>query len=452
MGAERKRWSFPGAGWLSARLSRKMIIVLLCAAILGWLLSFQWFLGYMRSYAGDTYDQAMERARESAQQVASFLTGSQGDCSGLESYLSSRNLGCSVQDSRGTILFQFMPEAWTKPQLTVSSGASVPVGEEGGLRVYVWSEAIDRQDLSDMLGQQAFVGLTLFNLSLFSAAGVLLYLLIVSPIIGLRKTMREYSEKGSLPPRSPRTDEVGKLQNTFADLTGVLKAKEQSERRLIASISHDIKTPLTSVLGYSERLLSAQLTQEKRERYLHSIYEKGMAIKSIVDEFDDYLDSGLRDEAPMELITAGSLCQGLRREYEQELLDAGVRLRVDCACPDAQLICNPAHMRRYFGNLIGNSIQHSGAQRLELDLSCRREGERMILEFWDNGQGVPAGQRSAIFEPLYTTDRGRKVSGLGLAICKSIITAHGGTISAHEGPRGGLLIWASLPCAPGPGR
>ncbi|MGE4275985.1 MAG: sensor histidine kinase [Lawsonibacter sp.] len=447
MDAERKRWRLPGAGWLSAKLSRKMILILLAAAALGWLLSFSSVLAYLRAYVGETYDRTMVQAQEQARQVASFLEGSQGNCSGLEEYLTDRQLGCSIQDSKGAVLFQFMPEAWTDARLEVASGASVSLRSGETLRVYVWSSTLSRQDLIDAVGHRTFVALAVFNLTLFVVAGVMLYLLIVSPIIGLRKTMREYSEKGTLPPRSPRIDEVGKLQNTFADLAGVLKAKEQSERRLIASISHDIKTPLTSVLGYSERLLSAQLSPEKRERYLHSIHDKGLALQSIVDEFDDYLEAGLRDETPMELLTAQALCDSLRQEYQAELLDADVRLNIRCICPRAELICNPHHMRRYFGNLIGNSIQHSGAEHLELEVLCRQVSKELVLEFWDNGNGVPDELLQQIFEPLYTSDRGRKVSGLGLSICRSIVRAHGGTVTAENRPQGGLLVRAILPCA-----
>lgn len=447
MDAERKRWRFPGAGWLSAKLSRKMIVALLVVAGLGWLLSCFLFLSHLRGYAENTYDQAMDDAQGRARQVAAFLEGSRGDCSELTGYLEEYQIGCSIQNGQGSVLYQFVPEAWAEPRLTASSRAVLTTPEGEKLWIYVWDAAVSRQDLTNALSHQAFVGLALFNLVLFLAAGVLLYLLIVSPIMGLRRTMREYSEKGTLPPRSVRIDEVGKLQNTFADLTGVLRAKEQSERRLIASISHDIKTPLTSVLGYSERLLSARLSDEKKERYAQGIHDKGLAIQSIVEEFDDYLEAGLRDEAPMEVMTAQDLCDSLRREYQEELLDANVHLEVRCTCPRAELICNPAHMRRYFGNLIGNSIRHSGAEELKLEVLCRQEREELVLEFGDNGSGVPEELLQRIFEPLYTTDRGRKVSGLGLSICRSIIRAHGGTVTAENSPQGGLLVRAVLPRA-----
>ena len=226
----------------------------------------------------------------------------------------------------------------------------------------------------------------------------------------------------------------------------MLECKEKAEHQLIASISHDIKTPLTSVLGYSERLHSADLPPEKQRQYLDRVYEKALRIKSVVDEFDDYLDVGLRDTAPMRLMTAEELCRRLREEYEDELSDAGVTFQVDCQCPQEQVICNWEHMRRFLGNLIGNSFQHAESDHLELRLQCQKEEEELVLLFQDNGRGVVPALLQQIFEPLYTSDPGRKVSGLGLSICKSIIRAHGGSISAENVPAGGLLIRASLPC------
>ena len=165
-----------------------------------------------------------------------------------------------------------------------------------------------------------------------------------------------------------------------------------------------------------------------------------------MDEFDDYLDVGLRDTAPMRLMTVEAFCEKLRMEYESELMDADVLFRIECRCPQEQIICNWEHMRRFFGNLIGNSFQHAESDHLELRLQCQKEEEELVLLFQDNGRGVVPALLQQIFEPLYTSDPGRKVSGLGLSICKSIIRAHGGSISAENVPTGGLLIRASLPC------
>lgn len=295
----------------------------------------------------------------------------------------------------------------------------------------------------------AAFSMLLFNFLVLAVAAILFFLLIIAPVIRLRKSMTEYYQSGKAPERTVRSDEIGRLQNTFADLTAIAEQKDQAQRRLVASISHDIKTPLTSVLGYSERLLDPELSPERREQYTALIHEKALRLKAVVDEFDDYLDVGLHDTDPMPLMTAGELCRRLRQEYDEELRDAGVTFRVQCYTPKAQIICSWEQIRRLFGNLISNSINHAGKGNLELVVQCRQEGSRLRLTFQDNGQGVPPELLGQIFEPLYTSDKGRKVSGLGLSICKSIVKAHGGSIHAENLPEGGLLTVMYLPCVEG---
>ena len=443
-GAEGRRFS--GVGWLSSHLSRKLLLALVAAAVLSWGLMCGWFLSYLGDYAGNTYDGVMRAADGAAQRVGAFLEGCGGDFAALEDYLEDGALYCIVRDADGTLLYERMPAGEAGTRLLASGEQEAALSEGRRVHVYVWSRAIQRNELSADLQKKALRGLSGLNIGVFTVVAVLMYLLMLSPIVRLRKTMRRYYEKGDRPERSERQDEIGKLQNAFADLVGVLECKEKAEHQLIASIAHDIKTPLTSVLGYSERLRSAELSPEKRQQYLDSVYEKALRLKSIVDEFDDYLDVGLRDTAPMRLMTVEAFCEKLRMEYESELMDADVLFRIECRCPQEQIICNWEHMRRFFGNLIGNSIQHARAGHLELRLRCCREGEQVVFLFWDNGKGVPPELLQQIFEPLYTTDPGRKVSGLGLPICKSIMKAHGGTVGAESGPEGGLLVRASLPC------
>ena len=432
---------FSGVGWLSSRLSRKLIALILVLAVASWLAMCAYFLSYLGRYTGQAYDGMVESAQDTALRAAAYLEGCGGDYELFGTWLSGEGFGASVQTKEGERLFDQAPAGLSHG---LTAGAWAPASLPWGtVRVAVQVPAMARQELTRSVTHSAFLGLLLLNLCVFAGAALLIFALMVAPIVRLRKTMRRYYESGTRPERTDRADEIGRLQNTFADLAGIVDRKEKAERQLIASISHDIKTP--SVLGYSERLLSPGLPPEKERSYLQSVHEKAVAIQSIVDEFDDYIDVGLRDTAPMGLMTAEELCARLLQEYEGELADTGVGFRVDCQCPGDRLLCNWEHMRRFFGNLIGNSIQHAGAERLSLSLTCRWEGGQVVFLFSDNGKGVPEELLDQIFEPLYTSDRGRKVSGLGLSICKSIITAHGGAVSAFDLPGGGLCIRAALP-------
>lgn len=436
----------PPFGWIGARIDRKIAISLVALALLGWVLSAFGFLSYFKGFVGDAYDAAVESVQSEASKAALFLEGSGGDCRGLDALFEGSGFFCTVTNERGDIVY-----SGGKPDIPTGLAAlsSVIVRPEGGesLTITMQTPFMERDAMLKSLSHRATYGLLCFNVGLFAIAGLLLYFIVISPVINLRRMMTNYLEKGEMPTSSTRIDEIGRLQNTFAELTGVLKAKEQSERRLIASISHDLKTPLTSILGYSQRLVaSPDLPDDKKERYARLIYEKGAAIRTIIDEFDDYLDTGLQDSSPMELMTVEALCDMIKEEYADELADAGVSFTVSCSCPKSRIICNPPHLKRYFGNLIGNSISHGHTHELELTLTCGQVGRDIELDFADNGMGVGDDKLQTIFEPLYTTDKGRKVSGLGLSICRSIISAHGGRVSA-ENLHPGLMIKTTLPCA-----
>lgn len=434
------------AGWLSNHLSHKALVALVILACASGLVMFHCFISYLGSYADSTYNKLITESQSGAQSAATFLHECGGNFEPLKSYATEHKISCEVRDSNGVLLFEYRPLK-EENNFLVSSSAKTTLNSGTVLTVRTWSMPIKENQISSSLRQRTVAGLIVLVVCIFIVVAITLYLLVLAPIISLRQTFKSYYEQGALPERSNRQDEIGKLQDTFVDMVDVLENKEQAERRLIASVSHDIKTPLTSVMGFSERLLSGEFTPEKRNIYLHNIYDKSLAIKGIVDEFDDYLDANIRSDTPMCLMSMNDFCQAVRKEYQDELSDAGVEFTVECTCPNEQIRCNYGHLMRFLGNLVGNSIKHANVEPLKLKLSCRREDDRIVLAFSDNGQGVPEKMLKQIFEPFFTTDRGRKVSGLGLSICENIIRTHGGIICAKNQPSGGLLIEARLPCA-----
>ena len=431
-----------GMSWLNDHLTRKVLLVLvfLCGvSLLAMVLLFQ---SYMLSSARTMYDREVGLVQQTAKEVCDFMSASDGDLSMLDKYAAERGISCTVKNGSETV-YERRGEsasgilAYTTKELVLEDGTN--------LSVTVWSAPISRDGLAASILRRSMLGVILLDVGIFVVVAVAMALLVFSPLRKLRCAVRDYNVSGVVPERTGRRDELGKLQNTFAEMVESLKAKEHDEHRLIASISHDIRTPLTSVMGYSERLLSAELPPEKQQRYLKNVYDKAVAIKSVVDEFDDYIEMGLRDDFPMQPMTVGELCDSLRDEYQGELADANVEFDIDCRCPKERIRCNYDRMRRFFGNLISNSINHAQAEHLKLCLRCESDDGQILLYFSDNGKGVPPEIIGQIFEPFFTSDKGRKVSGLGLSICRSIIQAHGGTIRAENLPEGGLLLCAALP-------
>ena len=116
---------------------------------------------------------------------------------------------------------------------------------------------------------------------------------------------------------------------------------------------------------------------------------------------------------------------------------------------DAVMEADLGKMRRVFGNLIGNAVRHAApAGPLSIRVRCRREGGNVSFAVSDNGSGVAPEELEHIFEPFRTGDAARgEGRGLGLAICRSIVEAHGGRIRAEAAEEGGLAVVLSLPAA-----
>ena len=141
-------------------------------------------------------------------------------------------------------------------------------------------------------------------------------------------------------------------------MTERLDQERQKQDRIIASISHDIKTPLTSVMGYTERLRRGGLSPERQERYIDTIYDRSLAIRDLIDEFDDYLSSHLQGSLRCQQVAVADLCRMVIVDNQEELDGMGIALRVEDHCPETLLWVDISKLRRVFGNIIGNSVKH----------------------------------------------------------------------------------------------
>ena len=150
---------------------------------------------------------------------------------------------------------------------------------------------------------------------------------ILKPIFYLRYDMLAY-KNGILPKFRPKKQDIYELQNHFVNLTEALEEEKQKHNSVIASISHDIKTPLTSILGYTSRLENADLSEEVKQKYIVKIGSKALAMKEIMDEFDDYLGSSLNGNLHKEPITSRELFKMLETDYEDDLLDKHIKLKL----------------------------------------------------------------------------------------------------------------------------
>ncbi len=287
-----------------------------------------------------------------------------------------------------------------------------------------------------------------------------LYRLFINPLTKLSRATHQIME-GNLDfsIKTNRKDEIGQLQNDFEDMR--LHLKESTEQQLynadaskemMSNISHDLKTPLTAIKGYAEGLLDGVAdTPEKRQKYYKTIYAKACSMEELVEDLAYF--SKLDNKMLTYNFTVISLKDFLKdciEDVEMDLELRGIRLKESYQhCCDVNVIIDPDEIKRVIINIIGNSIKYMDKSEGCVSIRVLSDDDFAWISIEDNGMGVDAKDIPHIFERFYRADtsRGTKTggTGLGLAIAKSIIEAHGGTISANSVKGAGTTVRFSLP-------
>ncbi len=254
-----------------------------------------------------------------------------------------------------------------------------------------------------------------------------------------------------------RNDELGELTRKFEEMQQRLTASYREQTEMIASISHDLKTPLTSIAGFIERLLRQDLTREKQFEYYRIIDQKAKDINELVAEFNDYVTSNCENNAAggKGTVNLKEFFEAVCAEYTAELTSRKIRFDWTYYAKESRtggeeyyLNIDIQRLRRVFANLVGNSLQHADTLH-KISFQCSVAQNMATFSVEDDGPGVPPDELEIIFTKFYRIDKSRSRekggSGLGLAICKNIIENHGGAIRAYLLETGGLGISFSLP-------
>ena len=284
--------------------------------------------------------------------------------------------------------------------------------------------------------------------TIFISTITLLGLLIANKLLlePINITVRDINNYkfGIKPTKRKVTNEIYYLQNEFVDLTKSLEKEHDEQNRIISAISHDIKTPLTSVIGYSDLLINSKLTKKEMKNLQEKIYNKAMHMKDIVSDFDDYLLSHKNRTYTFKIVNIRDLLNNLKFEYFDDLKEKNIRLDVIDKSRGTNIIIDIGKINRVFNNLIVNSIRHIKEKKGHITIECKDDKNYYYFKCIDNGIGVDEKNINKIFEPLFTTDKSRKISGLGLSITKEIIEMHGGEVKAHNNKDKGLTIEFSI--------
>lgn len=303
------------------------------------------------------------------------------------------------------------------------------------------------------------------NRTLFSGAlmagiialvlGVFLSRTLTRPIRELTRATHAVSE-GDLSQQVPirSNDELGELAKAFNKMSAELSRSVNARKQMTADIAHELRTPLSLILGHAEAVHDGvlpptrenfEIIREEATRLEHLVND--LRVLSLADAGE--LSINLQSVEPQRLL------QDVASTYQYQAQRKSVRLELDTAAPLPAIEVDPGRMTQVLTNILDNALRHT-PEGGKIILSAREIDHQIELAIQDSGPGLRPEELQRIFDRFYRTDASRQRdgsvlggSGLGLAIARSIVQAHGGQLSAESATGAGLKVIISLPKGPG---
>jgi signal transduction histidine kinase len=228
-------------------------------------------------------------------------------------------------------------------------------------------------------------------------------------------------------------DELGELAAAFNQMSSDLDRLNLSRRQITADIAHDLRSPLTVIGGYVESMRDGVL-KPTPER-LDTIHAEVEHLQRLVEDLRtlSQADAGVLSLNRV-LVSPLDLLERMAKSYEHQAAQMKVTLEVQAQADLPEILLDPNRMAQVFGNLISNSLRYT-PEGGQIQLTAGQEKDSLAFIVQDNGQGISAEALMHIFDRFYRADPARSQgneSGLGLAIARSIVEAHGGSISAES--------------------
>jgi len=234
--------------------------------------------------------------------------------------------------------------------------------------------------------------------------------------------------------------EINQLLDSHLRASAEHERTRIASRRMLANVSHDLRTPLTVVLGYAETLhLRPHIEEAERNDLLAKLFGKTREAIRLIDTFFDLakLEAGDAD-IPLSRINVSESCRQSILQFHEQIESRGLEVSLDIPPKELYALGNKGALKRIMDNLISNALRY-GADGGVIGLTLREEDASVLVEVWDRGKGIEAAHQGLVFERLYTLDdsRNKKMqgSGLGLTIARRLAEAMGGSIELNSKPR-----------------
>lgn len=275
---------------------------------------------------------------------------------------------------------------------------------------------------------------------------------LTRPIRELTRAAKELSRgRFGVTVRVRSRDEISQLRRTFNEMSQRLAAFHQSRKELFADISHEIRSPLARIQSDAELLIDREMSKEEREEHLQAICEEVEGISRLVEDLS--IMSQIEDNQLRLKISPSPLQQLLIREagkFRPQFGEKSVTLRQIMPEDISPVMMDDKRIGQVISNLLTNALRYTPPGGT-IELGVRVNGNMATVWVRDTGPGIPPEALPRIFDRFYRVDPSRsRISGgagLGLAIAKHFVEAHGGTIRAESEPGKGTCIQFTLPLA-----
>lgn len=305
-------------------------------------------------------------------------------------------------------------------------------------------------------------GILIFFVALSMALNGILYYWISRSILNPLKILSAGTRKikeGNLDVKIKyeKKDEFGDVCHDFDDMRKYLKESvtqrledEKRRKELITGISHDLRTPLTTINGYLDGLIDGIAdTPEKRQKYLLAMKIRTGNMVNLVESLSEYSRLGRDYKYHMEDVDLKEYVNNYLEMHKMDIHEMNIEVVFQSSDKQFPVVLDQREFKRVFDNLFTNTAKYRIKEKSQVLISVKQTLDEKWIEFvyLDDGPGVPDDSLNKLFDSFYRVDtsrnRAEKGSGIGLAVVREIVIGHGGFVYAQN--RGGLAIIIRLP-------
>ena len=245
---------------------------------------------------------------------------------------------------------------------------------------------------------------------------------------------------------APLAYEINEIVVAYESRLSTVRQTEETNRQLMTSLSHDVRTPLTTLLGYLDTAHKGLVTGKDRDDYIETARRKAHDLKEYIDVLFDWFKLNSNEFAlEIQSVEAAELTRNILIDWIPIFEDKQVDYDIDIPEQPVRVRLDMDSYMRIINNLIQNVIAHSHADKIKISLSKKENSMELLLA--DNGVGIEKEDLKHIFERLYKCDKGRseKGSGLGLSIVHQLVEKMGGSITVESVPGKGTEFTLLFP-------